>query len=75
MNTVQKLTYMANQIALNFGSYGDRAAEATADHLARFWDPGMKAKILACLDEADRGGLSAVAAEAVASLAKGDSSQ
>ncbi|HEV7159376.1 MAG TPA: formate dehydrogenase subunit delta [Caulobacteraceae bacterium] len=73
MNTIEKLTYMANQIARNFANHGDGAAEATAHHLARFWDPGMRAKILARLDEPDRGGLSPIAAKAVASLAdKGD---
>ena len=56
---------MANQIALNFATRGeDAAAAATADHLRRYWDPGMKAKIFNCLSEPDHG-LEATAAAAV----------
>ena len=72
MNTVEKLTYMANQIARNFASLGEGAAEATADHLDRFWDPGMRAKIIARLAEPGSGGLSPIAAKAVASLAESE---
>lgn len=66
---------MANQIAQNFAHFGEGAAQATADHLGRFWDPGMKAKIFACLDEPEHAGLSPVAAQAVAILAKGETGQ
>jgi formate dehydrogenase subunit delta len=59
---------MANQIALNFATRGEAAAiTATADHLRRFWDPGMKAKIFKHLC-APGHGLSATAAAAVRSL-------
>ena len=45
------LVRMANQIARNFMALGhDRAVAATADHIAKFWDPRMKEKALAMLD-------------------------
>ena len=60
------LIYMANQIARNLAAQGEEAAIAqTRQHIVDFWDPRMKAGILA----ADREGLSAIAAEAVARLA------
>ena len=41
------LIHMANQIAQNFATMGDvDAAAATADHIAMFWDPRMKANVL-----------------------------
>ena len=68
MTTIDKLVYMANQIASNFARLGEpAAAHATADHIARFWDPGMRRKISNCLNEPDHG-LSAVAAAAIQSL-------
>ncbi len=60
------LTYMANQIARNLAAQGEAAAtEATLQHIRDFWDPRMKAAILA----ADRAGLDPIAAAAVAKLA------
>jgi formate dehydrogenase subunit delta len=68
VNTTNKLVYMANQIASNFARLGEPAAtNATADHIARFWDPGMKHKIFDCLDEPGHG-LSAAATAAIKSL-------
>ncbi len=46
MGTEERLVYMANQIARNFAA-GDDAIAATADHIARFWDPRMRGRILA----------------------------
>ena len=67
-DSTQRLVYMANQIALNFATRGEAAAiGATADHLQRFWDPGMKAKIFKYLDTSGSG-LSATAAAAIRSL-------
>jgi len=61
-----KLAMMANQIARNLAFQGEAAAvEATAQHIRDFWDPRMKAKILA-----DRAGLDPIAAAAVAQLAE-----
>ncbi len=68
MNTKDKLVYMANQIASNFARLGEpAAANATADHIARFWDPGMRHKIVKRLDEPSHG-LSVVASAAIQSL-------
>jgi len=45
-----KLVMMANQIARNVAVQGEaRAVAVTADHIARFWDPRMRAAILAYL--------------------------
>ena len=68
MTTDERLAYMANQIALNFAIAGEAAAAlATADHIASFWDPGMKARIFARAGTAG-GGLNPIAAHAVALL-------
>jgi formate dehydrogenase subunit delta len=56
------LTYMANQIARNLAMQGQEAAvQATYQHLKDFWDPRMKAAILA----GDRSGLLPIANAAV----------
>ena len=71
MKTAQKLVYMANQIAANFAHLGEPAAVgATAEHIARFWDPGMRNKIIQQLNEPGST-LSAAAAEAVRRLRAG----
>jgi formate dehydrogenase subunit delta len=45
-----KLIYMANQIGKFFASQGpDEAVVGTADHIEKFWDPRMRAAILAHL--------------------------
>jgi formate dehydrogenase subunit delta len=68
-HTLDKLVYMANQIAREFAGQRPReAAAATWDHLWHFWDPRMRALILAHL-EAGGEGLSEIAREAVARLA------
>ena len=62
---IQRLRYMADQIARNFAVQGDEAAAAaTAEHIRLYWDPRMKAAILAD----DRTALSPVVAAAVDSL-------
>lgn len=48
METGARLVYMANQIARNFAAQGEETAiAATVEHIASFWDPRMKAQILA----------------------------
>jgi formate dehydrogenase subunit delta len=43
-----RLVYMANQIGKFFASQGaDEAVAGTADHIEKFWDPLMRAAILA----------------------------
>ena len=75
MNTADKLVYMANQIASNFARLGKPAAvHATADHIARYWDPGMRGKIFNRLDEPGHG-LSDTASDAVSSLRKAGEGQ
>jgi len=43
-----KLVYMANQIGKFFSGQGrDKAPAAIADHIAKFWEPRMRAAIIA----------------------------
>jgi formate dehydrogenase subunit delta len=60
-----RLAYMADQIARNFAARGEEAAiAATAEHIRQYWDPRMKAAILA----ADRRALSTLVAKALERL-------
>jgi len=46
--SLAKLVYMANQIGKFFVSQGaDKAAAGIAEHIAKFWDPRMRATIIA----------------------------
>ncbi len=64
----EKLVYMANQIGKFFANQGpEKAAAAVADHLRRFWDPRMRATIIAHL-EAGGAGLDPAVKNAVTSL-------
>jgi formate dehydrogenase subunit delta len=68
MPRVDKLVMMANQIARNLAAQGEaKSVTGTADHIARFWDPRMRAAIIA---HAAKGGadLSPTARAAVLSL-------
>jgi len=66
-----KLVYMANQIGKFFVSQGDgEAAPGIADHLKKFWDPRMRAEIVAHL-EAGGQGLDPEVRRAVESLKQG----
>ena len=65
-----KLAMMANQIGAFFKAQGeDKAPAAIADHLKRFWDPGMRADIFAHLGEGGAG-LDPLVRQAVELLAK-----
>ena len=68
--TMDKLIYMANQIAREFRNQRPNdAVEATWDHLWHFWDPRMRAMILAYQQQGgDR--LCFIAKAAVAKLAQ-----
>jgi formate dehydrogenase subunit delta len=45
MTTDERLAYMADQIARNFVALGhETAVAATADHIATFWEPRMRAR-------------------------------
>jgi formate dehydrogenase subunit delta len=63
-----KLVYMANQIGKFFTSQGpDKAVAGITEHIAKFWDPRMRATIIAHL-EAGGAGLDPVVREAVGKL-------
>ena len=62
-----KLVYMANQIGKFFAAQGQSAVPGIADHIAKFWDPRMRAAILAHLD-AGGAGLDDLPRQAIASL-------
>jgi len=63
-----KLVYMANQIGKFFAHQGeDKAVAGVADHLEKFWDPRMRAAIVAHLD-AGGNGLDPLAREAIKKL-------
>lgn len=64
MTTVERLVYMANQIATNLAT-DDAPVAAVADHIHQFWDPRMKKLIFAH----GTAGLSPVAAAAIGQLA------
>lgn len=65
MSTGDRLIYMANQIARNLAAQGEAEAVATtASHIAKFWDPHMRARIVALAAERPDA-LSPIAAQAV----------
>jgi formate dehydrogenase subunit delta len=62
----ERLVQMANQIARNMAAMeGTHAAAAIAGHITNYWEPRMKAAILA-----DRTGLDPLAAAAIDILAQ-----
>ena len=48
-----KLALMANQIATALRHKGDGTAGATAEHINDFWEPRMRAELLAMIAAAD----------------------
>lgn len=60
----EKMVYMANQIATFFKSQpGDDRADRVAAHLNDFWDPRMRAQLLAHI-EAGANGLDQIVIDA-----------
>jgi len=52
----ERLVYMANQIGTYFASQGPgQAVAGTLEHLKLFWDPRMRAAIIAHLDAGGEG--------------------
>ena len=72
MSTQDRLIYMANQIARNLAAHGrEESIAMLAQHLRKFWDPRMRAQIMA-LAAARPEDFTPVAAAAVALLAEGN---
>jgi len=67
---IDLLIKMANEIGAFFAGTDDteQAARAVATHLKRFWEPRMRAQILAYYTQRKGAGLSDVASRAVALL-------
>jgi formate dehydrogenase subunit delta len=69
-SSLERLVYMANQIGRYFSAQPrEDAAAGVADHLARFWDPRMRAMIREHL-RAGGAGLDPAVRDAVARLAR-----
>ena len=65
---IKKLVYMANQIGKYFAPQGEAAAiDGVVDHLKRFWEPRMRAEIVAHA-QAGGEGLDEIVRKAVARL-------
>lgn len=65
---IERLNYMANQIARNFQVQGEEAAIVlTAQHIRDYWDPRMRDAVLA----GDRAGLHSIAAAAFREIGGG----
>lgn len=65
-----KLVTMANQIATFFAVQGEeRAVPQIANHIRQFWDPHMRQKIIAYVEQGGEG-LDPLAKRAVAMLKK-----
>ena len=66
--TIERLIYMANQIAIAFRTKPEaQAVDATRDHIAKFWDPRMRAMITSHM-AAGGEGLTPIAKVAIGSL-------
>ncbi|MEQ1547231.1 MAG: formate dehydrogenase subunit delta [Chakrabartia sp.] len=70
MNTVERLVYMANQIATNLAT-DENPVGAIAEHIQLFWDPRMKRLIF----ENGIAGLSPTAAAAITQLVETNGSR
>ncbi len=68
---IQHLIKMTNEIGQYFAAYPDRAQaeREVALHLTRFWDPRMRAQIVAHLRDNGGAGLSDIALVAIRQLA------
>jgi formate dehydrogenase subunit delta len=67
---IQNLVKMANSIGDFFAAWPDRqqACDEIASHLKRFWDPRMRAEIIAHVENTGGEGLDAIVVEAVRRL-------
>jgi formate dehydrogenase subunit delta len=56
MSNTERLAYMANQIARNLAVEGpESAARSTANHVTRYWEARMIARLFAALETSDMG--------------------
>jgi formate dehydrogenase subunit delta len=70
-----KLIYMANQITKFFAHQSeDKAVAATTDHIVKFWDPRMRAAIIAHVAAGGESTLDPIARKAVLRLPQGSRS-
>ena len=53
--SAERLVTMANQIGLFFAHRGEHAPELIAAHIRQFWDPRMRAAMLAHFAESGAG--------------------
>ncbi|RKT47139.1 formate dehydrogenase accessory sulfurtransferase FdhD [Thiocapsa rosea] len=67
---IHNLVKMANQIGDFFGAWPDQqeACDEIASHLKRFWDPRMRARMIAHVEETDGAGLSEIVTQAIRQL-------
>jgi formate dehydrogenase subunit delta len=73
--STDKLVHMANQIGKFFASQGEaKAPAAIAEHLTKFWDPRMRAGILAHL-ELGGAGLDPLVRQAIETLREASSAR
>lgn len=72
---IDLLIKMTNEIGDFFAGTAEpqEAARAVANHLKRFWDPRMRAQMIAYYEQRHGAGLSDLARNAVALLAAGGS--
>lgn len=78
MMDTTRLAAMANQIASFFATQrGESGALEVADHLRKFWEPRMRADLMARVDSdgAEAAGLSPMAAAAVEELRRAPSAR
>ena len=67
---IQNLVKMANRIGDFFGAWPDRqqARDEIMSHLQRFWEPRMRAQIIAHVEQSGGEGLDPIVIEAVRQL-------
>lgn len=67
---IDHLIKMANEISAFWeGEAGEKAAPEVATHLRRYWEPRMRAQMIAYYEQRQGAGLSDVAKQAVALMA------
>ncbi len=66
---IERLAYMANQIARAFEPQGhDSAVDQTATHINKFWDPRMRRQFFEMIDAGGDHGFSPLVIEAAKTI-------